>query len=158
MRKVTRATLSRYWVNWWLACFIVMLPMFLPELVWLLFWTSAKFLPVLDISGKISNKGCFVMTRTILSRDSANWWLVDFNLDSPQSCLSLFDSCPEQVSIFYRLSTVPEKYQAKAAQRWHEQSCPKIPPTNDNTHFLGNLRVFQLMPIIIWASLWQLLG
>ena len=48
--------------------------MFLPEFVQFLSLTNAKFLPALDSSGKISNEGCFVMTRTILSQDSANWW------------------------------------------------------------------------------------
>ena len=71
-----------------------------PELVRLLSWTRANILPALVSSGKISNEGCFVMTRRMLSRDSANWWLVDFILDSPWSFLSSFDCCPEKVPIF----------------------------------------------------------
>ena len=66
-----------------------------PEFVRLLSWTNANIVPALDSSGKILNEGCFVMTRTMLSRDSANWWLVDFILDLPWSCLSSFDSCPD---------------------------------------------------------------
>ena len=85
------------------------------EIVRLLSWTSANIWLALDSSGKISNEGYFVMTRTILSRYSTNWWFMDFILDIPWSCLSSFNSSPEQVPIFYRLSTVPKKYQAKAA-------------------------------------------
>ena len=78
IRKVIRTTLSRYWANWWLACFIVILPMFLPELVRILPWTSANILPALDSSRKKSNKDCFAIRRTIFSRDLANWWLTSF--------------------------------------------------------------------------------
>ena len=66
----------------------------------------------------------FVMTPTNLSRDSANWWLMDFILDLPWSCLSSFNSSPEQVPTFYRLSTARERNQTKIVLRWHEQSCP----------------------------------
>ena len=66
-----------------------------PEFVRLLSWTSANILPAFDSSENISNERCFVMTRTISSRDSANWWLMDSILDIPWSCLSSFNSSPE---------------------------------------------------------------
>ena len=99
-----------------------------PELVRLLSWTSANILPAFDSSGKISNEGCLVMTRTILSRDSANWWLMDFILDIPWSCLSSFNSSREQVPTFYRPSTAREINQTKIVSRWHGQSSPEIQP------------------------------
>ena len=46
----------------------------LPELVWLLSWTSANILPALDSSEKILSQYCLAMTRTIFSQVSANWW------------------------------------------------------------------------------------
>ena len=116
--------------NCWLACFIVILPMFLPEFVRLVSWTSAKFLPALDSSGKISNKVCFGMTRTNLSRNLANWWLMDFILDLPWSCLSSFNSSPEQVPTFYWPSTARERNQTKIVSRWHGKSRPEIWPTD----------------------------
>ena len=64
------------------------------------------------------------MTPTNLSRDSANWWLMDFILDLPWSCLSSFNSSLEQVPTFYWLSTARERNQTKNVLRWHEQSCP----------------------------------
>ena len=52
--------------------------MFLPELVRFLSWTSAKFLPALDSSGKRSNDGCFVMILTICpgTRPTDGSWIL----------------------------------------------------------------------------------
>ena len=45
-------------------------------------------------------------------------------------CLSSFSFCPEQVPSIYRPSTAREINQTKIVSRWHEQSCPKIQPTD----------------------------
>ena len=119
--------------------------MFLPALVRFLSWTSANFLPALDSSGKISNKGYLLMTRTNLFRDSANWWLVDFILDSPWSCLSSFNSGPEQVPKFYPPSTVRERNQTKIVSWWHWQWCPETWPTD------GLWILFRIYHGLAWA-------
>ena len=91
---------------------------------------KCQVLPAFDNWGKISNEGCFVMTRTNFFRDSANWWLMYFILDLPWSCLSSFNSSPEQVRIFYRSPTAREINQTKVISRWHGQYCPEIQPTD----------------------------
>ena len=53
----------------------------LPELIWLLSWTSTNILPCLNSSGKMSDEVFSTMTRTILSRDSANWSQYGFRCD-----------------------------------------------------------------------------
>ena len=68
------------------------------------------------------------MTKTILSWDLANWWLTRFIVHPPWFRLSSFDSCPAQVPIFYRPSTVQEKSQTKVLSRWHGQTCPETRP------------------------------
>ena len=84
-----------------------------------------NILLVLNSSEKILNDGCFVMTLTILSRDSADWWLMDFILYIPRSCLSSFNSSPEQVPTWHD----------DTVTRWHGQSCPEIQPTDGSRNY-----------------------
>ena len=106
--------------------------MVLPELVWFLSRTRANILPTLRNSWKKSNEYCFAMTRTILSQDSAKWWLMYSLVDLPWSRVRSFNSCPRQVPTFHRPSTVRERNQTKVVSRWRGQSCLKVRPNDDS--------------------------
>ena len=85
------------------------------------------------------------MTRTILSWDLVNWWLTRFIVHPPWFRLNSFGSCPEQVSIFYRPSTVQEKSQTKVVAWWHGQTCPETRPTD------GSWILFWIYHGLAWA-------
>ena len=85
------------------------------------------------------------MTRTILSWNSANWWLTRFIVFPPWFRLSSFDSYPEHVPIFYRPSSVQEKCQTKVVSWWHGQCCPETRPTD------GSWILFWIHHGLAWA-------
>ena len=120
---------------------------FLPELVRPLSWTCANILRALDSSGKLWNEGFFVMTRAIFSQDSANWWFMHFIVNLPRSCLSSFDSSPEQVPTFYCVSTVLNRSQTKIVSRWLGQTCPEIRATDGSCI---SLKFIMVSSKLIW--------